>query len=120
MPEKNVFGVGFRDDIAVKKQGAAVGVFRAELDVVADHQNRHAGRLQRPQNLPENLLELRIQSLCRFVKEQNVRVQKQDFCQRRALLFAAGKIIRMAVQQLCQLAEGNDLCKALGFAFGFW
>ena len=39
---------GFGDDIAVEEQGAAVGVFRAELDVVADHQNRHAGRLQRP------------------------------------------------------------------------
>ena len=76
--------------------------------------------MQRPQNLPENLLELRIQSLCRFVKEQNVRVQKQDFCQRRALLFAAGKIIGVTVQQLCQLAEGDDLCKALRFAFGFW
>ena len=46
--------------------------------------------MKRPQNLPENLLELRIQSLCRFVKEQNVRVQKQDFCQRCALLFTAG------------------------------
>ena len=30
----------------------------------------YAGCLQRPQNLPENLFELRIQSLCRFVKEQ--------------------------------------------------
>ena len=76
--------------------------------------------MQRPQNLPENLFELRIQSLCRLIKEQNVRVQKQDFCQRRALLFTAGKVIRMAVEQFGQFAEGNDLCKALGFAFGFW
>ena len=37
-----------------------------------------------------------------------------------ALLFTAGKVIRMAVQQLRQLAEGNDLCKPLGFPFGFW
>ena len=44
----------FCDDIAVKEQGAAVGVFRAEFNVVADHEDRHAGRLQRPQNLPEN------------------------------------------------------------------
>ena len=36
------------DDIAVKKQGAPVGIFRAEFDIMADHQNRHAGRLQRP------------------------------------------------------------------------
>ena len=76
--------------------------------------------MERPQNLPENLFELRVQTLCRFVKEQDVRVQKQDFCQRRALLFTAGKVIRMAVEQLCQLAEGDNLCKALGFAFGFW
>ena len=87
---------------------------------MADHQNCHTGCLQRPENLPENLLELRIQSLCRFVKEQNVRVQKQDFCQRCALLFTAGKVIRMAVEQFGQFAEGNDLCKPLGFAFGFW
>ena len=87
---------------------------------MADHEDRHAGCLQRPEDLPENLFELRVQTFCRFVKEQNVRVQKQDFCQRRALLFTAGKVIRMAVQQLRQLAEGNDLCKPLGFAFGFW
>ena len=87
---------------------------------MADHENRYAGRLQRPQNLPENLLELRVQTLCRLVKEQNVRVQKQDFCQRRALLFAAGKVVRVTVEQVGQLAEGNDLCKPLGFAFGFW
>ena len=76
--------------------------------------------MQRPENLPENLLELRVQALCRFVKEQNIRVQEQDFRQRRALLFAAGKVIRMAVEQFGQFAEGNDLCKALGFAFRFW
>ena len=76
--------------------------------------------MQRPQNLPENLLELRVQTLCRLIKEQNVRVQEQDFCQRRALLFTAGKVIRMAVEQLRQLAEGDNLCKALGFAFRFW
>ena len=87
---------------------------------MADHQNRHAERLQRPENLPENLLELRVQPLCRFVKEQDVRVQKQDFCQRGALLFTAGKVVGVTVKQLCQLAEGNDLCKPLGFAFGFW
>ena len=87
---------------------------------MADHENCDTGRLERPQNLPENLFELRVQTLCRFVKEQDVRVQKQDFCQRRALLFTAGKVIRMAVEQLCQLAEGDNLCKALGFAFGFW
>ena len=57
------------DDIAVKKQGAAFGILRAEFDIMADHQNRHAGRSQRPQNLPKRLLELRIKSLRRFVKE---------------------------------------------------
>ena len=64
---------------------------------MADHEDRHAGRLQRPENLPENLLELCVQALCRLVKEQNIGIQQQDFCQRRALLFAAGKVIRMAV-----------------------
>ena len=29
--------LGFGDDAAVEEQGAAVGVFRAELNVVADH-----------------------------------------------------------------------------------
>ena len=87
---------------------------------MADHENCDTGRLKRPQNLPENLFELRVQPLCRLVKEQDVRIQKQDFRQRRALLFAARKIIRMAVKQVGQFAEGNDLRKALGFAFGFW
>ena len=36
---------------------------------MADHQNRHTGRSQRPQNLPKRLLELRVKSLRRFVKE---------------------------------------------------
>ena len=57
------------DDIAVKKQGAAFGILRAEFDIMADHQNRHTGRSQRPQNLPKRLLELRVKSLRRFVKE---------------------------------------------------
>ena len=35
-------------------------------------------------------------------------------------LFTAGKVIRMAVEQFGQFAEGNDLCKPLSFAFGFW
>ena len=76
--------------------------------------------MQRPQNLPERLLELRVQALCRLVKEQNVGIQKQDFCQRRALLFTARKVVGVTVEQLRQLAEGNDLCKSLVFSFGFW
>ena len=73
--------------------------------------------MQRPENLPENLLELRIQSLCRFVKEQNVRVQKQDFRQRGTLLFAAGEVLRVTIEQVCQLAKGDGLRKPLGFSF---
>ena len=75
--------------------------------------------MQRPQNLPERLLELRVQPLCRLVKEQNIRIQKQDFCQRRALLFAARKVVGVTVKQLCQLAEGNDLCQSVGLPLRF-
>ena len=87
---------------------------------MADHQNCPTGRLQRPQNLPENLFELRVQPLCRLVKEQNVGMQQENFRQCCALLFAARKVVGVTVEQLRQLAEGNDLCKPLGFAFGFW
>ena len=87
---------------------------------MADYQNRHARRLQRPQNLAERLLKLRVQPLRRLVKQENIGVQKQNLCQRCALLFAAREIIRMAVEQLCQLAERNNLRKTLGFSFGFW
>ena len=87
---------------------------------MADHENCDTGRLQRPQNLPERLLELCIQAFRRLVKEQNIRIQKQNFCQCRALLFAAGKVVGMAVEQLRQFAKRNNLCKPLGFAFGFW
>ena len=76
--------------------------------------------MQRSQNLPERLLELRVQTLCRLVEEQNVGVQQKNFRQRGTLLFAAGKIIGVTVQQVCQLAEGDGLRKPLGFAFGFW
>ena len=67
--------------------------------------------------MPERLLELRVQTLCRLVKEQNVRIQEQDFCQRRALLFTAGEVIRVTIEQVCQLAKGDGLRKPLGFSF---
>ena len=86
---------------------------------MAYHENRHTGRLQRTQDLPERLLELRVQPLRRFVEEQNVRVQKQDLCQRRTLLFAARKVVGMAVKQLCQFTEGHDLRQTFGFALRF-
>ena len=76
--------------------------------------------MQRPEDLPENLFELRVQTFCRLIEKQDVWVQEQDFCQRRTLLFAARKVVRVTVKQVGQLAEGNDLCKPLGFAFGFW
>ena len=75
--------------------------------------------MQRPQNLPERLLELRIQTLCRLVKEQNVGVQKHDLRQRRTLLFAAREIVGMAVKQLRQLAEGHNLRQSVRFPLCF-
>ena len=87
---------------------------------MADHKNCRTGRLKRSQNLPENLFELRVQTFCRFVEEQNVGIQEQDLRQRRALLFAAGKVVGVTVEQLCQFTKANNLCKSLGFAFGFW
>ena len=75
--------------------------------------------MQRPQNLPKDLFELRVQALCRLVEQKNIWIQKQNFCQRRALLFAAGKVVGMAVEQLRQFAKRNNLCKPLGFAFRF-
>ena len=86
---------------------------------MAHHKDCHTGRLQRAQDLSEDLLELCIQALCRLVKQKNIRIQKQDFRQRRALLFAAREIVGMAVKQLRQLAEGHNLRQSVRFPLCF-
>ena len=74
---------------------------------MADHQNGHAGALQRLQDLPKGLLELRIQPLGRLVQQQDIRIPQQQLGQRGPLLLSAGKIIGVAVQKLRQAAQGD-------------
>ena len=76
--------------------------------------------MQRTENLPEDLLELGVQALCRLIEKQDVWVQEQDFRQRRALLLTAGKIVGVAVKEVLQLAEGNHLRKPLGLSLSLW
>ena len=89
---------GLRDDVSVKKRGAQRSAYFAQNSM-----SWLTMRIATPDAwsvrkiCPKTCFELRVQALCRFVKKQNIRIQKQDFCQRRALLFAAGKVIRMAV-----------------------
>ena len=73
--------------------------------------------MERAENLSERLLELRVQTLCRLVEEQNVGVQQKNFRQRGTLLFAAGKVVGVTIEQVCQLAKGDGLRKPLGFSF---
>lgn len=85
----------------------------AELHVVAHHQNRHAAREERLHDGSKGLLELRVEPLCRLVHEQDVRLQQQHLRQCRALLLAAGEVIRVPVEQLRQAAERHDLLHTL-------
>ena len=85
----------------------------AELHVVAHHQNRHAAREERLHDGGKRLLELRVEPLCRLVHEQDVRLQQQHLRQCRALLLAAGEVIRVPVEQLRQAAKRHDLLHAL-------
>ena len=78
------------DDAAVKEQGAPVGVFRAELHVMADHDDAHAALCQLCQHLGKDRLEIIIQALGWLVQEQHLRILEQHLGQCHALLLAAG------------------------------
>ena len=97
-----------------------VGQLHDLRQIGRDQQHRNAGARQLDELFADEFRRADVNAARRLVEEQNVGIQKQDLRQRRALLFAARKIIRMTVKQVGQFAEGNDLCKPLGFAFGFW
>ena len=65
----------FCDNIAVKEHCAAVGMAGAELNVVADHEDRDAFSEQHLHDLCKDLLELSIQALGGLVHQQDLRIQ---------------------------------------------
>ena len=76
-----------------------------EFNVVAHHQNADALRGQAAQDQRKLLLEFSVQSLCRFVQQQNVRLQQQYLTQRGSLLLPAGEIVGMPVKEVLQPAQ---------------
>ena len=96
---------GLRDDGAVEKQGAAVGIPGAELNVVADHEQGNLLSQECLQNLSECLLKFRVQPLGGLVQQQDFRSQQEHLCQSRPLLFAAGQVVRVPVEQFLQTAQ---------------
>ncbi len=86
-----------------------MGVPGAEFNVVADHENGHAPAEQSLQNARNGPLELRVQPLGWLVHQKDVRLQQQYLRQRRPLLFAAGKVIGVPVQQSFQLTQGGHI-----------
>ena len=83
------------------------------------HEHDGLARALLVQRFQDDRLVQAVEIARRLVKEQNIRIQKQNFCQRRALLFAARKVVGVTVKQLCQLAEGNDLCQPVGLPLRF-
>ena len=53
-------------------------------------------------DLRQVLLGISIESLRRLVKQQNVRISQQELADRKPLRLAAGQIVGMLVQELCQ------------------
>ena len=90
-----------------------MGIAGAELHVVADHEDGHAPRRQRPEDGCQFLLELRVQPLGGLVQQQYLRVKEQHLTQRRPLLLTAGQVVGMPVQQLRQPAQRHRLGDAL-------
>ena len=72
---------------------------------MADHNHTHAARAKTPDNPGEHALEFCVESLRRLVEQKHLRLTQQHLAQRCALLFAAGKIVGMTLEQLRQLAE---------------
>ena len=72
---------------------------------MAYHDDAHAACCQAPYDPGKRLFELRVKSLRRLVEEQDLGLPQKDLAKCRPLLLAAGKIVGVPVQKLCQLAE---------------
>ena len=87
--------------LLIEQDGYAVGIDRLNyIEYALDDQRRKAER--------------------RLIHHDQLWFTHQSTGNGKHLLFAARKVVGVTVKQVGQLAEGNDLCKPLGFAFGFW
>ena len=92
--------------LSVKEHTDKIRITSAEFHIVRYHDNGDALCLQLLQDLRKGLLEETVDALGGFVQQQKFRLGQQYLGQSRSLLFAAGKVIGMAVQQLFNLAGG--------------
>ena len=72
---------------------------------MAYHDDAHAACCQAPYDPGKRLFELRVKSLRWLVKQQHLGLPQKNLAKCRPLLLAAGKIVGVPVQKLCQLAE---------------
>ena len=87
----------FGDNRAVKEHRAPIGKARAELRVVAYHDDAYTALCQAPYDPGKRLFELRVKSLRRLVEEQHLGLPQKDLAKCRPLLLAAGKIVGVPV-----------------------
>ena len=74
-----------------------VGKARAELRVVAYHDDAHAACCQAPYDPGKRPLELCVETFGRLVKQQHLGLPQKDLAKCRPLLLAAGKIVGVPV-----------------------
>ena len=94
---KEIFGRVEADNLAVEKQGAAVGGFGGELHVVGHEQDGEAAAPKSFQNLPQFPAPGRVDALGGFVEQKDSGFQEKDFDQGGLLLFAAAQVVWVPV-----------------------
>ena len=110
------------DDAAVKEQTAAIRILGTEFHIVTDHDDTYTPVGQFLQNFCKGDFEIIVHTFGRLVQQKNLRVLEQDLCQSGSLLFAAGQIVGMSVQESFQTAKrnhfSNPACHLMEFLSG--
>ena len=103
----------------VEEQRASVGVLGGKFDVVRDGQNGHSAAFQFFEKRGERRFLPRVETLCRLIEKQDLRLGQQAFRERAFLLFAAAEIERMFFEQM-RYADlfGDPRNALLPFFFG--
>ena len=105
-----------RDHLSIEEHAHQIGVLRAEFHIVGHHHHGYAARRELFQDRRKFLLEEAVDALRRFIQQQKLRIGQQHLGERRALLFAAGEIIGMAVHQMRDFADLGDFVNPRAFA----
>src|SRR5579885_3910627 len=86
----------FPDNTTTLNEEMSVGDLHERTDILVDHENRQAGRLQLRKTTPDLGTDERRKSFGRLVEDQEPRVGHQGAPDREHLLFTAGSLIAHA------------------------